>query len=434
MTNIFQRLQAFIELSNSSNSNTEKLAAIEAYKHDDDVMKVLRYTYDTFKQYYVTSSNCQKRSDLVAPFSVYDNLFDLLDDLSSRRITGHTAIEAVNRFVKDHSEFEDLIWSVIDRNLKTRSTTQMINKVVPGLIPTFSVALAEAYDEKSAKKVDWEDTWYCSRKLDGVRCIAIIDEKGNTKFYSRAGNEFETLGRIAEEIKNLPSLWNRVLDGEVCMVDKEGNEDFQGIIKEIKRKNHTIKTPKYFVFDMLTLKEFEDGTSERTFWMRDAEALDIFNNIDSPFIEQLAQTQIYSDEGFATMNEIAKNNGWEGLMLRKNTTYKGKRSADILKVKSFIDAEYVVTGVENKVHRVIINGQEVEEEVMSHVFIQHRGCQVKVGSGFSLEERRLYYSNPSLIVGKQITVQYFEETKNQHGEFSLRFPVVKAVYETQRDF
>jgi hypothetical protein len=42
------------------------------------------------------------------------------------------------------------------------------------------------------------------------------------------------------------------------MTDVHGNEDFQSIIKEIKRKDHTIETPKYFIFDMLTLKEFTD--------------------------------------------------------------------------------------------------------------------------------------------------------------------------------
>ena len=433
MIETFQNLQSFIELSNSSNSNVDKLNAIKAYKNDAEVMRVLRYTYDPFKQYYVTSKNCKKRSDLVSTDTYY-NLFDLLDDLNDRVISGHNAIARVNAFVRTYPQFEDIVWSIIDRNLKTRSTTQMINKIVPGLIPTFSVALAEAYNEKTAKKVDWEDTWYASRKLDGVRCIGVVDRNGDAKFYSRAGNEFETLGRLSTEIKQNPSLWNKVLDGEVCLVDAEGNEDFQGIIKQIKRKNHTIRTPKYFIFDTLTHDEFQNETSERTFWMRDADTLEMFSDIDSDIITHLAQIQIYDDEGFETMNEIAKNNRWEGLMLRKNDTYKGKRSQDILKVKSFSDQEYIVTGVENKVHRVIVNGQEVEEEVMSHVFIEHRGCKVKVGSGFSLEERRHYYAHPELIVGKTITVQYFEETQNQHGEFSLRFPVVKAVYEEARNF
>ena len=36
------------------------------------------------------------------------------------------------------------------------------------------------------------------------------------------------------------------------------------------------------------------------------------------------------------------------------------------------------------------------------------------------------------IVGKIITVQYFEETKNDKGGISLRFPTVKVVHGKER--
>ena len=121
-------------------------------------------------------------------------------------------------------------------------------------------------------------------------------------------------------------------------------------------------------------------------------------------------------------------------MLRKDTTYKGKRSADILKVKKFYDDEYVVVDLENAINRVIVDGKEVEEMMLKNVVIEHKGSRVQVGSGFSHEQKRFYFENPDKILGKQITVQYFEETQNQHGEHSLRFPVIKAVYETNRNF
>ena len=37
------------------------------------------------------------------------------------------------------------------------------------------------------------------------------------------------------------------------------------------------------------------------------------------------------------------------------------------------------------------------------------------------------------IIGKTITVQYFEETKNQDGGISLRSPTVKHIYDNERD-
>lgn len=422
--------QEFVDKSNSTNSNTDKLNVIKEYSNQPDVLKVLQYTYDTFKQYYVTSKNCKKRSDLVLPFGPYKDIFSLLDALSSRKITGHSAIEAVNTFVEENKEYEELIWNIIDRNLKTRSTVSMINKIVPGLIPTFDVALAQAYDDKTKKKVDWNYGWYASRKLDGVRCLAIIDDKGDVNFYSRAGKEFTTLDSLKPSIQKL-GLTNMVFDGEVCMVDENGNEDFQGIIKQIKRKDHTIEKPFYYIFDLLTIKEFSDKESITILSERLETARAYVMNDD--YIGVLQQI-LADDMVMETMMEKSKREGWEGLMLRKDTTYKGKRSADILKVKKFYDDEYVVVDLENAINRVIVNGKEVEEMMLKNVVIEHKGSRVQVGSGFSHEQKRYYYENPKEILGKQITVQYFEETQNQHGEHSLRFPVVKAVYETGRTF
>ena len=39
----------------------------------------------------------------------------------------------------------------------------------------------------------------------------------------------------------------------------------------------------------------------------------------------------------------------------------------------------------------------------------------------------------SKILGKTITVQYFEESQNQDGEYSLRFPVLKYIYDEKRN-
>lgn len=424
--------QQFVDESNATNSNSDKLAVIENYANQPDVLKVLQYTYDTFKQYGVTSANCKKRADLILPFTPYSNIFDLLDALANRDLTGHDAIETVNGFVEENKAYADLIWNIIDRNLKTRSTVSMINKAIPGLIPTFDVALAKAYDEKTQKKVKWEDGWFVSRKLDGVRCVTIIDMFGEVKFFSRQGKEFLTLDNLKKDIKAL-GLTNTVLDGEVCIVDENGNEDFAGIIKEIKRKDHTIEKPFYWMFDMLDLEDFNDKTSQDTFSMRISKLLNLTYEKPNELIGVLYQERC-TDHIFSEMMAKSKANGWEGLMLRKDTQYKGKRSDDILKVKQMFDDEYVVVDLENDYHRVIVGGQEVEEMMLKNVIIEHKGNRVQVGSGFSHEQRRHYFENPDEILGKQITVQYFEETTNKNGTHSLRFPVIKAVYDTVRTF
>jgi len=433
---MLDRLKSFIEESNSTNSNTDKLTVLKNYSTDTEVCKALEYTYSIYKQYYVTSANCKKKSDLIASTSNYSNLFDLLDALSLREITGHDAISAVNRFVKNNEEYADIIWSVIDRNLKTRSTITMINKVIPGLIPTFDVALAEAYNEKTAKKINFDDGWYVSRKLDGVRCICMIDGNSNARFFSRAGNEFTTLGKIAEVIKK-SGVKNIVLDGEICILDGKGDEDFQGVIKEIKRKNHTIDFPRLIAFDILTVENFTEGTSRNLLSQRylalDA-LIDLNQDSFGNYISMIFPQRVEDLEDLEEHIQNAAKYKWEGLMLRKDTKYVGKRSVDLLKIKSFKDAEYTVIGVENSINRVIVEGKEVEEEMLKNIVIEHKGCKVQVGSGFSQDQRRLYFKHPEQIIGKTVTVQYFEETENQDGGYSLRFPVIKAIYETNRDF
>jgi DNA ligase-1 len=426
-----QDIQNFVTESNQTNSNTDKLSILKKYADNESVCSALNYTYNTFKQYGVTSENCKKNSKLIS--YGYTDLSKLLDDLNDRFITGHTAIGCVNGFVEANKAYEELIFNIIDRNLKTRSTTSMINKVIPGLIPTFDVALANSFDEKMAKKVNFnEDVWYVSRKLDGCRCICIIDENGEPKYFSRAGNEFLTLKNLDAEIISL-GLKNMVIDGEICMMDENGNENFQGIIKEIKRKDHTIENPFFYMFDLLTLEEFINKEGTLDFSVRDVQLDNLFFEREFKNIGYLEQKTLLDERMLTHYIGLAKENGWEGLMLRKDAPYQGKRSNDVLKVKQFYDAEYIVVDIENAVNRVIVDGKEVEEMMMRNVVIEHKGSRVQVGSGFNHEQKRYYFEHPEKILGKEVTVSYFEETHNQNGGISLRFPTFKGVYENGRD-
>ena len=428
----YEHIQKFVDKLKSTNSTNDKIDIIKGYKDDEIICTLLEYVYSPFKQYYITSTQLKKLKHLCAE-TYFGSLFCMLDNFTNRVWTGHQAITYANGLIKSFPEYEELIYSIIDKNLKTRTGADLINKAITGCVPTFKVALANSYD-KQKSKVDFNtQTWFASQKLDGVRCLAIVDEKGKCNFYSRQGKTFDTLDILKNEIESL-NLCNMVFDGEVCVVDENGAEDFQGIMKEIKRKDHTIKNPKYKVFDYLMLEEFDNQESKRNLSNR----LGNFNMIynisvkELKCIDVLVQWKVESEDHFQELAELATKNNWEGLILRKDCEYKGKRSNDLLKVKKFFDEEYIVKGVENSIHRIIIDGLEVEEEMLSNVIIEHKGCDVGVGSGFDQEQRRLYFKNPELIIGKTITVQYFEETLNQDGCHSLRFPVIKYIYENGR--
>ena len=60
---------------------------------------------------------------------------------------------------------------------------------------------------------------------------------------------------------------------------------------------------------------------------------------------------------------------------------------------------------------------------MGAIHVRYKdGNIVKVGSGFSDEERKLFWNSPDIILNKVVEVKYFEESQNADGSYSLRFP------------
>jgi DNA ligase 1 len=418
----------------ATSSTIDKQGIIEDYcNHKSDAANfakgILLYTYHPLWQYNVTSDNLKKKSHLRG--RDFGHIYFLLNALMNRQVTGHDAIGAVNTFVDKFPDYEELVHCIIDKDLKTRAGDKIINKAIPDHIPEFSVALADKYDPNI---VDWKDGWYVSRKIDGARCVAIVDDNGDATFYSRTGKNFDTLDIVAGGIKAL-GVSSVVFDGELCLVDDDGNEDFQGVMKELRKKDHTIVNPSYKIFDMLTHDEFysKKGEDNRPFSVRLNNLKEIMKKNECVCLSLLEQVKTETDDDFASMTSYSSEENWEGLMLRADTPYKGKRSKDLLKYKSFSDDEYEVVDVEMGPFRYVKDGAECEETMLSCVTIKHKGYEVRVGSGFSIEQRQEFYCNPCKILGKQILVQYFEETKNQDGRISLRFPTFKYLYREKRD-
>lgn len=179
-----EEIQFFVNQMNFSNSSLKKIEVIKQFPR---LQTFFPYVYDTITYTYgVTSDNIKKKyPDLKQENLLSDELGleNVLTLLSSRSFTGHDAILLVGQFVEQNSQYEDLIYRIIDRDLKIRADASMINKVYPGCILTFDVALAKPYED-CKKKIDFEkDDWYASRKLDG--CLhkdSIIEfEDGTTE-------------------------------------------------------------------------------------------------------------------------------------------------------------------------------------------------------------------------------------------------------------
>lgn len=373
----------------------------------------------------------------------YLDFHKLLGKFAKREITGNAAIDALRHMLAriPDEETRELLKKILDRDLKLGMSWKVYREEVLGLTDTFEVALAQ-HLEKVTGVNPVDGTHYASRKCDGLRLIAIVNpETGTVEFRSRQNKVFKTLDNLKPAaLRFCAGLATKtVLDGELCKVNEAGDEDFQAIMKEARRKDYNIEDCCYQVFDIITYDEFCAGYSKNILSQR-FETLARCNRKyeelphERCWIRPLKQERLTCQDDFDRWAGYVEKGNWEGFMLRKDTAYHSGRTKDLLKVKKFHDAEYVIEGVDLGKMTTSLPGQGVVEyEGVTRLLITHKGSRVGVGAGLSREQRIAWMKDPKLIVGKTVTIKYFEETRNKNGSYSLRFPTLKYVYENGRD-
>lgn len=372
----------------------------------------------------------------------YAGFRNILNALAKRELTGNRAVDAVSEYVSKFTAVgREMLLQVLDRDLKMGISWKTWRAEVLGISEKFEVALAQHLEKvKGVNPVN--GTYYASRKCDGVRCVAIVDlDEGTVEFRSRQNKEFTTLENLKPGVSRFcaPLSGKWVLDGELCKVDANGDEDFQSMMKEIRRKDYMIEDCCYQVFDILTYDEFCEGKSKEILSVRFKRLAELAMEYaalphDRCYVKPLKQELLHSQDDFDRWSGYVSEGNWEGFMLRKNTYYQSGRTKDLLKVKKFFDAEYTVEGVECGSMTTALPGQgNVTFEGVTRLLITHKGTRVGVGAGLSREQRIAWMNDPKLIVGKVITVKYFEETTNADGNTSLRFPTLKVVHGAERD-
>lgn len=447
MNKSLEKFNSVVQMLKETNSASEKIKMLSAYKNDPEIIKYFFYTYNPFYMYGVTSASMKKNSDL-SELEFYKDIFEVLDLLRTRKLTGNKAIAAINGFANQNNALINLIYDIMDRKLGIGMGEKQINKALNNIIPTFDVALAATYDKDRHDKYNLEN-YFIQRKLNGVRLVTIITYEADTdtvdiKSYSRKGKEFTTCGKINEEILKFYKAskfykTNIVLDGEACVTDFDGKEDWNKIVSEIKRKDHTIQSPKYIIFDLLTFDEFSGITESKNYSARLKLLTNFFFGALNDKAEYLSCvfSVPYSVESFDRLEkENIITDKWEGFIFRKNAPFKAGRSTDLLKYKLFKDAEYVVVGVEHTVKPMLVDDKMVDTPCVGALkILLENGSVCGVGTGISDAQRIEWYNNPNAIIGKQIQVKYKELTKNQDGSWSLQFPVLTYIFEKEnRDF
>lgn len=215
---------------------------------------------------------------------------------------------------------------------------------------------------ESSEAFDSED-YIFELKLDGIRCIAYLDE-GSTELRNKrnlkVNNKYPELMEIHKQVKK-----SCILDGEV-IITKDGKPHFSELQRrahmsnDFKIKLHSAKFPASFVaYDILYL----DGELVTDLPLMDRKRLLEENVVEN---ESLAISRYIEREG-KKLYELTVKEELEGVIakLKDSKYYFGKRTKDWIKIKNLQDDDFVVCGYIEKADNVIslILGQYLEGEL-----------------------------------------------------------------------
>jgi DNA ligase 1 len=164
-------------------------------------------------------------------------------------------------------------------------------------------------------------------------------------------------------------LPNGIYDGELCIFEDD-KENFKKAVSEIKVQNHNLKSshnikrkagvilnPRYCIFDHLTFKEFESKSSDRIYSERMEDMKKLLEGKKSePYVRIVEIIKIKDKTHLEKLSETATSREWEGLILRKDIEYEGKRTNNMVKVKTFQQEEFKVVDMNLSMMRFYING------------------------------------------------------------------------------
>lgn len=402
------------------------------------VTMILADTYDKTRTYGLTTKNLLINFDGTLTLDKdYARFHDVLDKCAARKLTGNAAIDTVVDTIQLFTaDSQKLLLDIIDRNIAIGVSYDSWCKMAGIKVAKFEVPLAYHLNKAPGKPNPIDGTYFASHKLDGVRLLSKVDlDKQKVTFYSRSGKEYTSLKNLEAPLLKVfngkTGIW--AVDGECCHLNADGSEDFQGIMKEVTRKNgYTIENPHYCVFDAVPWAVFEEKEVSEDFTHR-YEFLQNLKKDDHIII--LEQERVTTQEIYDKWLQRVYDNNWEGFMLRKDAPFRRGRTADLLKVKPYEDAEFkVVDYVAGKQTFAVPGKGNMEFDGVKDIIIELPcGDRVNVGGGLTKEQRIEWLKNPKLILGKTVTIKYLEETTDVNGKHSLRHPTLKYVYDGERE-
>ena len=259
--------------------------------------------------------------------------------------------------------------------------------------------LAFVWDDHKAKlKLE---NCYISRKLDGIRCIAILKD-GKCTLWSRTRKPILSVPHIVKEIEESFKT-DIILDGE--LFNPKFSDDFEHIVHLVKQQkepdpHHT--DVEYHIFDAVGYQDYV------------TRMMPVFNIVSAKYLKPLSHYIAKTEEDVINFAKMFVQEGYEGAMVRDiSTPYEHKRSYTLQKVKFFFDSEFEIVGVEEGRGKLAGHAGAI-------VCKMENGTEFKAKPDGSVKKLKEYFENKEKLVGKLLTVKYQGLTRKNGVP---RFPV-----------
>ena len=409
-----------LEKLESDNSRLFKESLLESNRDNQVLHRFLVMAFDPWKNWGVTKYD---KPVAQRPVACGDDIIveymDLLERLNRREIKGNAAREAVTSAMSNGDALaqkwmERLLW----RNLRCGVSVSTINKVWPGSVVPFAVALAGTLPTKGVNGnfVFSEPVSYPVRveaKLDGLRVVAV-KSKGEVTLYTRNGTVLETLPRIKAAIEALPTD-DFVLDGEA--MGEDWNESASVVMSAKSKKDDSAM--RYHVFDCVPLADWQAQETKLTYHERLSNMISIVGAdpmLSNGPIRYVKSKCCLNEEELRSFYAQCLDAGYEGVMLKDMAApYRWKRSDAILKLKPVATEEGVVVGWYEANANTKRAGQ-----FGGFVVLTPNGVTTRVGGGYSDALKTEINSSPDSYIGRVVECEH-QPPFTPDGK--MRFPV-----------
>lgn len=241
-------------------------------------------------------------------------------------------------------------------------------------------------------------------KYDGTRCIAVYKD-GKYTLWSRTRKPITSMPHIIKALEESGCCHS--LDGELYNHDYRNN--FEQLLSYIRveEPKEGCEVVQYYIYDV---PEGMGQNKNRNEYLQ----IDVKEKVKNYSQIHVVETLVVNNEDdlMAAFDHFLEE-GYEGCMVRNmNGLYVNKRSADLQKIKEFSDSEFKIIGV-----KVGTKGSMAGKAVFTCELPNKETFDCKMKG--DMNELTKYANDPSLVLGKQLTVKYQGFTK--YGV--PRFPV-----------